>query len=774
MTIRETNSTQKPRGFRYLNYPLRGIGQAVKPGQLTWWGATLGVFATFVLFMTLMGTAIQTIAGPVPTLLLMFSIGSLFAILVGLVAVLLRTIVNLTPPLFFGAVIGACIGFLFVFSQLQFPADAVYLLIIAVVAVEALLGAASAVIFSGSLRKLSRFRQGIVMTGLVISVALNAIGINWLANPGTIPINEKMSGVSGVPALEAPNPSLMGSYRVKTLFYGSGNDLRRPEYGASVSLKTNPVDGELFLEQWRGWQKSARENYWGFDTRHLPLNGRVWYPVGEGPFPLVLVVHGNHIMEEYSDPGYAYLGELLASRGFIVASVDQNFLNTSFQTLGTLNGELDARGWLLLQHLKAWHGWNATKGNPFYKKVDLQNIALIGHSRGGQAVVVAELFNRLSRYPDNANVTFDFNFNIKTLIAIAPPERYAPANKPLILKNINYLVLGGGYDGDLGAYYGIQQYNRVKFTDTQYWIKASIYIDGANHGQFNTVWGRADRPGPLKWLLNLAPILDGEAQRQAAKVYISAFLEATLQARKEYLPLFSDYRVGTSWLPSTTYRTQVEDSQFRAISNYDEDVDVAQGTIKGVTLAGQNLSVWREGAIPIRSATQATNAVYLSWENVSNPDKMASYTITLPDTLARQWQLDQQSQLIFSLANADLVPPLSMGDSVQKQSDRQYLPLDFTIELVTLSGLSVKLPLSQFAPVPRPVESRITKWDALTQAKYGGTTEPILQTFELPLSKFVKANPAFTPTNLKTVRFLFDRVRVGSVILDRVGFRSGF
>ena len=39
---------------------------------------------------------------------------------------------------------------------------------------------------------------------------------------------------------------------------------------------------------------------------------------GAGPFPLVLIVHGNHDMAEFSDPGYEYLGELLASRGFIL------------------------------------------------------------------------------------------------------------------------------------------------------------------------------------------------------------------------------------------------------------------------------------------------------------------------------------------------------------------------------------------------------------------------------------------------------------------------
>ena len=49
----------------------------------------------------------------------------------------------------------------------------------------------------------------------------------------------------------------------------------------------------------------------------------------EGTFPLVLIVHGNHLMNDYSDPGYEYLGRSLASKGYIFVSVDENFLNFS-------------------------------------------------------------------------------------------------------------------------------------------------------------------------------------------------------------------------------------------------------------------------------------------------------------------------------------------------------------------------------------------------------------------------------------------------------------
>ena len=50
-----------------------------------------------------------------------------------------------------------------------------------------------------------------------------------------------------------------------------------------------------------------------FDAHALPLNARVWLPGGAGPFPLVVIVHGNDLMETPSDAGFAYLGELFAN-----------------------------------------------------------------------------------------------------------------------------------------------------------------------------------------------------------------------------------------------------------------------------------------------------------------------------------------------------------------------------------------------------------------------------------------------------------------------------
>ena len=154
----------------------------------------------------------------------------------------------------------------------------------------------------------------------------------------------------------------------------------------------------------------------------------------------------------------------------------------------------------------------------------------------------------------------------------------------------------------------------MKFTRPGPWFKAEIYAYRANHGQFNTVWGRTDAGEPLSWLLNLKPLMPGEEQRRISKTYISAFLEATLHDRREYLPLFEDWRVGREWLPDTLYVNRYQDASFVPLASFSEDADLTTTTAAGGSIAGENLSVWREGRIPWREGDRDYNGVFLGWK----------------------------------------------------------------------------------------------------------------------------------------------------------------
>jgi len=595
--------------------------------------------------------------------------------------------------------------------------------------------------------------------------------------------------------ISAPNPGEKGAFAVKTMYYGSGTDKRRAEFRDSVTIKTKTVDASPFVTV-DPPQVKAREKDWGFGVNKSPINGRVWYPDGNGPFPLVLIVHGNHNPLDYSDPGYGYLGELLASRGFILVSVDENFIN------GGLRGESDGRAWLLLKHLEVWKHWNDSAAGPFSHKVDMNNIGLMGHSRGGEAVGIAAAFNRLSHYPDDANVKFNFNFNIKSVFAIAPVDgQYRPAGVPNPLENVNYMVIHGSHDGDVSSFNGLRAFQRIKFTDGKPWFKAAWYVYRANHGQWNSVWGNKDNGPRSARSLDLRGLISEEDQRQFSKVTIGAFMEATLHGKSEYLPMFRDHRVAGAWLPKTMYITRFQESGFKSIATFDEDVDVTTGSVPGVTISADSLATWKENALNLRSGTGDvlnTNAVTLGWNNHIRGDdttkfgKPASYTITLSDSIVTALNVGRESSIYLSLAPTDAKPgarapardTTKKADSTKKDEkkppakkpdgkpQKDTTQVDLSIEVVDASGHAARLPLTRYGKPRRPLEIHLLRRADEERQRFPTQFELVLQTYVLPLADFVQAAPGFDPTHLRSVRLVFDRLAAGTVVVDDIGVSS--
>jgi dienelactone hydrolase len=596
--------------------------------------------------------------------------------------------------------------------------------------------------------------------------------------------------------IDAPNPGEKGSLAVRTMFYGSGTDKQRSQFRDSVTLKTKPVDASPFVAMDPPTAKD-REKYWGFGSKAYPINGRVWYPEGPGPFPLVLMVHGNHDMTDYSDPGYGYLGELLASRGFILVSVDENFIN------GGLRGESDGRAWLLLKHLENWKRWNDSSAGPFYHKVDMGNIALMGHSRGGEAVGIAAAFNRLSHYPDDANVKFNFNFGIKSVFAIAPVDgQYKPAGVFTPVENVNYVVIHGSHDGDVSSFNGLRLFQRLRFTDDKPWFKSAWYVYRANHGQWNTVWGNKDNGPRSGRYLDLRGLISPEQQRQFSKVVIGAFLEATLHGRREYLPMFRDHRVAGNWLPKTMYVTRFQESGFEPLATFDEDVDVTTGQRPGVTLSGDSLATWKEAPVTLRNGNDPinTNAVTLGWNNHIRGDdttklgRPASYSITLSDSVVHALGVGGGSSLYLSIAPTNAKPgPRAPARDTTKKADstkkgaaaktppakkpaakpaKDTTPVDLTVEVVDANKNVARLPLSRFGVPRRPLEIHILRRADQEKQRFPTQYEVVLQTYVIPLADFVKAAPSFDPNRLRSIRLVFDRLVAGTIVVDDIGISS--
>ena len=769
-----------------MKHGIRKAWKFLKPGPKAWQGAGLGLVCAIILFSCYSLYPGLTDASPnwfrSLTVLYFLVCTILLAFLIQLLIHLLAGLPDFFKVMLFATVILLAASFSSVFTESGANA-----IIVSVVIAFSLAGAGVWVIIRGEFKKRTPGNKVLLtittLTGLVWIIFI----LSWYWKEGystEAPSNSADLKGAPVALISKADPSLPGPLQVKYLTYGSGNDKRRVEYGLKADLISRSVDGSKFIEGWEGPGGWVRTHYWGFDVKKLPLQARVWYPDGPGPFPLVLIVHGNHSMEDFSEPGYEYLGQLLASRGFILASIDEDFLNGSMSNAFLslpgkktgLRGENDARAWLLLEHLSLWREWSEKTDNPFFGLVDWNNIALIGHSRGGEAAATAAAFNGLPYYPDNALVNFDYGFNIRSVIAIAPCDgQYQPASLPTKLENLNYLVLQGSHDMDVQSFMGARQFSRVSFSREDHFFKCALYIYGANHGQFNSVWGRHDYSSPIIEMMNVKPVMPFEDQQKIGKIYISAFLEATLHNEREYERLFKDYRSAREWLPATIYLSQYVDSNTRMICTFQDDINLNSADLPGVQLNGENLKLWSEKKVSMKWGTRDTNAVYLGWDN-SNENKKASYTITLPE---KEFTCSPDSSLVFAMADTGQDPPEDDSEKDSEKPDQETEPdkkrkpekdfIDCSIVVKDRSGVSAVLPLTHYSGLQPIIKVQVAKAAFMNKNK---DSEVVFQSFEFPLSDFVKVNPDFNPEELHQVAIVFDRTTKGVVVLDDIGFRS--
>lgn len=747
------------------------IREAATPSAAAWQGATVGIY---VLVMALVLAFFATMfmqnftLQKLPAFLVL--IGALF--MLGALALLVYRLVGKLAPSYRFALFVLAPFVVIVFA----PGDEMQSAVFgsALILIASFIGAGVGVLRRGRFNP----RQQ------KVSLAIAAIGIGGLLLGLYAIFGDKDSAnplldeyVLADRTLDLPNPGLPGDYQVLTLTYASGRDIRRPEYGTGTDLQSRSVDGSRLIDNWDGLSGWLRTSYWGFDATELPLQARVWYPQGDGPFPLVLIVHGNHSMEDFSDPGYGYLGELLASRGIILASVDENFVNSSIsawvdilENRPGLQEENDARGWLLLEHLAQWRDWNTEPGHLFHNKVDIDRVALIGHSRGGEAVGIAASFNSLARYPDDASQEFDFGFNLRGVIAIAPVDgQYQPRDTGTPIRDVNYFTIHGSMDGDVQSFEGTSQYSRVTFTDeSEPRFKASLYVTGANHGQFNTTWENLDTGLFGAWALDLEGIMDGEEQRDIARVFFSAFMEIVLRGRSEYLPIFTDARYAANWLPNTFYISQFANSEQQAIADFEEDIDPVTMTLAGGHIETEHLSKWHETRVTLKYDDLDTHAGVYAWDQEFD-DATAIVRFVLPV----DWSGADAGSVISASISAAGVGTLpddweedegADGDADAGSGDEEDAePLDWTIELVDRNGQRASLPLSHdeaLYPLIQAVPRRAGFLDSSDQE------EILFRRFALPIDDFVAANPSFDPTSLAIISFIFDRAEKGAIIID--------
>ncbi len=587
-----------------------------------------------------------------------------------------------------------------------------------------------------------RLAGGVLMSASILAVATTG----WALTPGQGDpiIRETPATLARIPALDLPDPSVAGPHSVVAASYGSGLDRRRAEYGVAVDWVTPTIDVSPALPERGGIAQLYADWFWGFGKAHLPLNALLWYPAdAPGRRPVVLIVHGNHAAADFSDPGYAYLGAHLASRGYIAASIDENFLNgDAFFDYG--GAEMGTRAWLLLRHLEQLRTWDRTPGHALEGRVDLGRVALIGHSRGGEAAALAAAVERDPRSRLPGTPAIPRGFGILAVIAFAPSDGMygGPGARPS-LRDVDYLVMQGAHDGDLPGFSGLLTYHRATFGSESDHLKVALFSERANHGRFNSVWDDTDA-GPLpSWMLDRGSLLSGPDQQRLAKTAVTAFLARSLERQTAYDAFFREPRRGRAWLPDDVVETHWQSSARVVIDDGSARVSADDPReLVGFERAVRADPMLRDG-VP-----QSDRALALTWASD------ASYTVPIPASVADD--IDADASLVLSL--------LTSGDPGGS---------DPIIELRSGDGQAAAVRLNDVSPERPMLSTRLWKLDGLGDRYLPGERQVIgaerfLQTHDLPLALFASVSPGLDLADLRTVSVRFDGE--GSTFLDDVGF----
>jgi hypothetical protein len=594
-----------------------------------------------------------------------------------------------------------------------------------------------------------------VLPGVGLQIEHNGDGpLAELSNEGDLYVRGAVSTVV-VPA----NPAVAGPFTVTNVVYAAPGLTYDPYWSAAYpgpaghpyTMFTTPSPEYLT----RTIDISDFSNlaylgppiwYWGFESSTVPINGLLRVPDGSGPFPVAVFAHGNHTARENSTPGYVYLLDLLASHGILAASLDCNFLNGD-----SIYGENDARAIVHLEHVRQFAIWNSTPGHPLFGKVDLDHIMIIGHSRGGEAVSHASVFNRLTSVkpddPMGPSVQLDgtaglgpYNFSLSAVVAIAPSEgQYLPVTGPSTVRD-NYFVIHGSRDGDLNYFMGQRTFDRAHPIDlanpTQDAAghKSLLWVIGANHNYFNSVW----------LFIDGSPTIPRAAQENVARVYIGALAQATLLGRTEYLALLRDYHVAWNldWIPPAIKLTsQYQDPRRIFVDHYEHLNATAPsppvtGTIAWAGLNATELDLGATIGSPGWGGwLQETHAVKVVWTATGG-----RYTINIsPNTLTA----DVQQHLV-----------LRCGQTTDIQNQVGAMK-DFTVTLGD-GVTSFTTTVSEYQQLHYPAQL----------AGGGSSYRVVMQTVRVPLQVF--ANAGVNVSNLQKIELAFDVTPKGSLLIDDI------
>ena len=585
-------------------------------------------------------------------------------------------------------------------------------------------------------------------------------------------------------------------------------------WNTSVVFAQTPPDPGL-----AGSLAVTREEYNFGDTAFTPTNfpepielrASVHSPtnLSGGPFPLAIFLHGRHVTcwdpstlvvsanwpcqgIEVSIPsytGYNYTAQNLASHGFIVVSISANGINANDGALS--DGGALARAELIQEHLTILRTFNTTGGAPFgtkfVGKINLNNVGTMGHSRGGDGVVRHFLLNKAQGSP----------FGIKAVFPLA-----ATNFNRNVINRVPLGVMLPYCDGDVATLEGVHYYDDARYNVPGDTAPKHTLVDlGANHNFYNTVWtpglfpaGTADDwnefipEGPND--PHCAVVASGKRsthtqQRQTLNAYLLAFFRIYQRGQTQFLPFLT--AAASSPPPSAlvknvfpAYHAPDLSSKRRDVNRLLTDSNLTINTLGGaVTQTNLINFALCGGEAPQPPICLAENdAVFNAFGTQVSEPHAAQNGVLGASQLRTNWYNGGsgpisrlQNDLPVGLRNVSSFQALQFRASVNYEGSGPAVnpvnqPQNFTVVLTDGAGLSSSVIVSS-------VSRALYYPPGMTRPLFGGVVVPVvpkilLNTVRIPMSSFSGVNLS----DIRSVRFNFDRIPNGALLINDIAFAS--
>ncbi|TCO45459.1 Calx-beta domain-containing protein [Kribbella antiqua] len=529
------------------------------------------------------------------------------------------------------------------------------------------------------------------------------------------------------------------------------------------------------------YQVETAEYNLGDETVYLPglkqrseLRGKVYTPSGAvGPRPLVIFLHGRH---EYcygndsapsekpwpcsggtkpvpSFRGYDAPAKALASNGYEVVSISANAVNAYDGDV--YDSGAQARAELILDHLALWKRWSTIGGGPFgdkfVGKIDLRNVGLMGHSRGGEGVARAAVLNA-----DRGG-----QYGIRAVLPLAPTD-FARATVPGVAMSVVLPYC----DGDVSDLQGQKFYD-----DTRYSVtgdpapRSTVTVLGANHNFFNTEWtpGQSEAPSFDDWFgegkespcgPKYAGRLTAKEQQAVGTAYIAGFFRLQLGHERKFLPLLdgSDSRAASAGKAVVRVVSQAPAATRRDVNHLDQALPA--GPLTGKASATVCAGVSQSG-LAAAGTCMATD----DWSNAPHwvPSWYAARTPTTPVT-----------KLSWTGTNG----VLRLNLPAWQRDVRRYAALSFRAAPdaagAPRTDLSVRVVDGHGRPAVVPVCAVSDALVRMPGRAESGLPKNLLRTVRIPVSSLKGVDLR----DVRAVELRTDRVARGSAYVSDLAFSS--